>query len=103
MIAGRWTETQARAALDALEASGASVAAFAARTGVSAWRLYHWRARLIGPAATSFVEIKTAAPQGLGAGAFEVVLPRGFVVRVPADFDAVALQRLVAVLEADPC
>lgn len=33
---------------------------------------------------------------------FEVVLPRGRAIRVPAGFDAAALQRLVATLEA-PC
>ena len=38
-----------------------------------------------------------------GGGVLEVVVASGRVVPVPADFEARALQRLLAVLEADAC
>ena len=98
----RWTERQAREALGALDASGESVAAFAARAGVSAWRLYHWRARLSEQPA-AFVEVQPDAEPRGGGCVFEVVLRGGRVVRVPSEFDGGVLRRLVAVLEGDAC
>ena len=42
----RWTPQDARRVLDAREASGASVAAFARKTGLTVQRLSWWRKRL---------------------------------------------------------
>ena len=42
----RWTESEARAALSALDASSLSVIAFAQREGLDAQRLYSWRRKL---------------------------------------------------------
>jgi transposase-like protein len=96
----RWTEDDASAALAALERSGLSVACFADREGVDAQRLYKWRRRL-GPV-TDFVEVTPSASLALGAPrGFEVMLGSGRVVRVPESFDAEALRRLIAVLEAE--
>jgi hypothetical protein len=48
--------------------------------------------------------LPVSLPLSLGVP-IEVVHPRGHVIRVPAIFDAVALQRLLAVLDisAGPC
>ena len=45
---------------------------------------------------TTFVEV---TPPRRDQGHFEVVVGGGRVIRVPADFDAAALSRLVTVLE----
>lgn len=42
----RWTQKDARRVLDAYEASGESVAAFARKTGLTVQRLSWWRKRL---------------------------------------------------------
>jgi hypothetical protein len=38
-----------------------------------------------------------------GHAPFEVVLPSGVIVRVPASFDAGALERVLGVLRTDAC
>ena len=90
----------AREALGALEESGESLASFAKREGLSPERLYRWRAKLTKQA---FVEIQRGPVVPDGGGVLEVVVATGRVVRVPRDFDAVALRRLIAVLETDAC
>lgn len=97
---GRWTEREAREALSALEESGESLAAFARREGLSSERLYRWRAKLTKQA---FVEIQRGPVVTEDGGVLEVVVATGRVVRVPSNFNASALQRLLAVLEADVC
>lgn len=94
----RWTRREAGEVLAELERSGASLAAFARREGLSAERLYRWRARLTKTKAT-FVEIRPDAVVNRGGAALEVVLAGGRTLRVPSDFDEVALRRLIAVLE----
>lgn len=96
----RWSPATAAAALGALKESGESVAAFAARHGVDAHRLYDWRRRLRDggePSRTSFVEIvaRAAAPVPC---VFEVAMPGGEVVRVPSCFDDDSLHRLLAIV-----
>jgi transposase-like protein len=44
-----------------------------------------------------------SVPHNAVAPAFEVVLAGGRVLRVPVDFDATALRRLIATLEDRPC
>jgi transposase-like protein len=98
LIQRRWTVDVARAALSALADSGLSVAAFAAREGLDAQRLYGWRRRLGPPESVSpsFVEVTAAiAPM-------EIVLRSGHVVRLSPSFDAAALVRLLEVLEETP-
>jgi len=99
LIRRRWTVEVARAALSALAASGLSVAAFAAREGLDAQRLYGWRRRLGPPESVSpsFVEVTSAAVTPM-----EVVLRSGHVVRLSPSFDAAALVRLLEVLEQTP-
>ena len=98
--AQRWTEREARAALGALAESGESLASFAEREGLSAAKLYRWRARLSEPA---FVELRPEPRRTEESGVLEVVVGGGRVVRVPADFDADVLRRLLAVLEGGAC
>jgi len=93
----RWTADEAREVLAAHEGSGLSVAAFAARTGLQAQRLYAWRRQLAaesrgGPA---FVEVTPVVCERM-----EVVLRTGHVVRVPDAFQPESLRRLLEVLES---
>lgn len=75
------------------------------RHGIDENLFYHWvreirlrdERRPPSPAAR-FLPLKLSTP--VVAGTFEVVLARGRIVRVPAEFDAAALARLLAVLEA---
>jgi transposase len=103
----RWTEQDARHALAALERSGKAVAVFATQHGIDPQRLYAWRRRLGGAERTTFQELIVRPPPRISltddASAFELALPSGVVVRVPATFDASALERLLGVLEARAC
>ena len=94
----RWTSDEAREVLAAQEASGLSVAAFAAQAGLQAQRLYVWRRQLAaeGGGAPAFVEVTSAVAERM-----EVVLRTGHVVRVPNSFEPESLRRLLEVLEAD--
>ncbi len=103
------------------ERSGLSVAEFARRQGISPGSLGWWRhiarrraadersgpkarARVGLRAQADFVEVRVEREQGVDVmrGGFEVVVPGGCVVRVPAHFEAAALRRLLAALGA-PC
>ncbi len=100
--------------------SGLSAKEYAAETGLKASTLSYWKWRLKSeakpaPRSTSlakatarkqpqgrsltFVEV---APGAIAASLFEVELAHGVVVRVPMDFDADALGRLLAVVEQRP-
>ncbi len=102
--------------------SGLTAKEFAAETGLNAGTLAYWRWRLgqgerrqVGgtsarPAksAVTFVEVAAATPPSSGAmlaaaaatddAVIEVVLGNGIRIRVPAAFDASALERVVAVV-----
>jgi hypothetical protein len=104
--APRWTESQAREVIGALERSGKPVSVFAAENGLDPQRLYLWRRRFAAVAEgdnTRFREL-IVRPSATVSGAesegapFEVVLGSSVVVRVPASFDAGALVRLLDVL-----
>jgi len=94
----RWNANEARDVLAALARSGKSVSAFAAEHGLDPQRLYLWRRRLGKAEPTTFQEVivhRAEARHMPGpAGAFEVVLASGDVVRIPSSFDAAALARL---------
>lgn len=86
--------------------SGLSVREFASRVGINANTLANWRWRLqseerAAGVGADFVEVTDAvlSVAEVGAAPLEVVCRGGRVVRVPADFDAVALRRLVDALE----
>ena len=91
-------------------ASGLSAAEFALEIGVNARTLTYWKWKLgkaeprRAAARPEFVEVvapATARTSGeVSLDALEVVLVGGVVIRVPARFDADALRRVVAALEA---
>ena len=97
----RWTDVEARAALDALERSGLSTSEFAEREGLDLQRLDRWRRRLDVAAeavTASFVELERGSPSWV-----EVVLAQGRVLRVSESISPQVLRRLVHALEQDPC
>jgi transposase-like protein len=97
----RWTEDEARAVLTAQNASGLSVAAFAAREGLVPERVYYWRRRLEcsveATPAPVFVEVRPPAEREL----VEVLLRCGRVVRVTEAITPSVLRRLVDALDQD--
>jgi hypothetical protein len=88
----RWTEDHARLALRALERSGLSLAAFAARDGLDAQRLRNWRKRL--GTRPTFVEIAQREPEHV-----EIVLRSGRTLRVRATIERAVLASLIEALE----
>ncbi len=105
-----------RHTLEQFHASGLSVAAFCRLHHLPPGSLYAWRRTLADrdrQAAAAdlpqFVPVLLPAPAGTNdaPAAFELLLPQGRVLRVPASFDADSLRRLLAVLEqpgeAPPC
>jgi hypothetical protein len=88
--------------LEALERSGLSVARFAAQEGIEAQRVYRWRRRFPSGRSRSspvFIEVTPSVTKVGSGDRYEVVLTTGVVVRVPPEFDAGVLRRLVAALE----
>jgi hypothetical protein len=99
----RWTDADAQTILSALDASGLSVAAFAARERLDPQRLYFWRRRLDNASRDvarppAFIELRPAAERER----VEVLLRSGRVVRVAESIDGDVLRRLVDALEQDP-
>jgi hypothetical protein len=98
----RWTERDARAVLAALDRSGKTLAAFCAERGLDAQRMYYWRRRLAGGEGTTFQELIVRPVHDRSPGGdeepFEIQLPSGESIRVPARFEAAALARLLEVL-----
>ena len=88
------------------EASGSSLRAFALERGLSPWTLYGWRSRLkrsggegfpeVGGGDERFVAVEVVA----GAGAIEIVLSDGVVVRLPQEVGAGRLVELVRALRS---
>jgi transposase-like protein len=109
----RWRVPEARAALDALEASGLSVSAFAEQEGLDEERLYRWRRRFererkaepraVTPSATpAIVELRASTSPSPRRGEtlpVQIVLVSGVVLRVTETIDPARLARLVAALE----
>lgn len=101
----RWTITDARQAIAALETSGLSTKEFAEREGLELNRLYRWQRRLaqvpggVAPTTPQLLEIRTCRAEPV-----EIVLGSGRILRVSERVDTGALARLVAVLErGDGC
>ena len=90
-----------------LQRSGKAVSVFAAEHGLDPQCLYSWRCRLGKAERTTFTELIVRPPPGIsvtdGDAAFEIGLPAGGGVRVPASFSTAALERLLEVLRAGGC
>ena len=103
----RWTEQDARHALAALQRSGKPVGVFAAEHGLDPQRLHAWRRRLGKAEPATFQELIVRPSRRMSiidtSDPFEVALPSGVVVRVPASFNSAALGRLLEVLRARAC
>ena len=100
-----WRADDAATVLAAAAASGLSVAAFAARHGLRPQRLERWQRQLaaVQPVAETFVEVTLPPVVRPAAGAFEIVLHTGRIVRVGAGFNADELRRLLAVVDEASC
>ena len=110
---------QWRQLLQQWQRSGLTLAAFARNAGVTPGALSYWRRRFADEPtppprdepALSFVPVTLtdaaalATPPGAPATAasFEIALPDGIALRVPSDFDADALRRLIATLRGPRC
>lgn len=108
------TEAEWSALVAAWQRSGLSQRAFAERMGVTGAALSYWKRKLdrpacapdaVTPAAPTFVPVALApAPAPAPpTTSFEVLSPTGWRVRVPADFEAHALGRLLATLRGLAC
>lgn len=95
-------EQEMRSFLRRWESSGKSLRWFAEEEGVSYRRALYWRSKLapVDDAAgePGLVEVQLTAPV-VPSEPFEIHLAGGRRLRVPVDFDEVALQRLVRTLE----
>jgi transposase-like protein len=98
----RWSLDDARQVLAAMHSSGKSVAEFSAEHGLDAQRVYVWRRRLNTAIERrqSFEEVVVGGSgrRSVDVDAFEISLRSGHTLRVPASFDAFALERLLDVL-----
>lgn len=92
--------------------SGASIEAFAARERIDPKQLKWWRWKLRPAAlpapeapAPTFVPVHvvdSCSRRSEAGAALEIVLPNGWVLRVPAGFDAVELERVLAIATRGP-
>jgi hypothetical protein len=122
-------ELQWRERIEAWRRSGQTQQEFCRAHGLSAGSFSHWKAELVrreglralvraadaaaggdrherSPEALSWSEVRwpAGAAEVAGAGGgFEIVLPRGWSVRLGPRFEAECLRRLLSVLEERPC
>ena len=125
-------ELQWRERIEAWRRSGQTQQEFCRAHGLSAGSFSHWKAELVrreglrvsvraadaaaggaggdrrerSPEALSWSEVRwpAGAVEVAGAGGgFEIVLPRGWSVRLGPGFEAESLRRLLSVLEERPC
>jgi len=92
-------------ALDEIEQTGCTVAAYTRQRGFPSWKLYEElrRRRQCGrakaePVEPEFVSVRLT-PAGTSSVPFELVLEGGRTLRIPGTFDESSLQRLVRTLE----
>ncbi len=80
--------------------SGQSIAAFCREQKISQPSFFSWRRRLAATATPQFVSVSLAAPpqSELAPSEFEIRLPDGESIVVPAHFDESSLQRLLDVV-----
>jgi hypothetical protein len=87
------------------ERAGWSFPELSRRTGLPVWKLYWWHRRFEKPKAArrprrTFVPVQVVgAPRGEGPP-LEVITRSGVRIRVPADFQAEHLRRVIEALEA---
>ena len=97
----RWTETEARVAIEAFRASGLSAEEFGERHGLHPARVLRWAARLASaeghaPRLPVLLPVRVAAAE---PALVEIALGTR-IMRVPADLDEGQLARLVRAVES---
>ena len=88
------------------ERQGLTWAELSRRAGLPVWKLRWWQRRLSPKPGTrrptgSFVAVQVIEPSRADPAPLEIVTPSGFRLRVPADFDADHLRRIVRALETE--
>jgi|HubBroStandDraft_1064217.scaffolds.fasta_scaffold26143_3 hypothetical protein len=93
-------EAEWRLRLEAWDASGLSLRAFALREQLCLHSLCRWKKRLRGatPAMGAFARVVVERVSTTPAGSFELLVREGMSLRIPADFDEGSLARLVSLL-----
>jgi hypothetical protein len=93
-------EVEWRARLEAWDASGLSLRAFALREQLCLHSLCRWKKRLRGvmPAVGTFARVVVERVSTTPPVSFELLVREGMSLRIPADFDEVSLARLVSLL-----
>jgi transposase-like protein len=104
----RWTPKEARLVLAAQVESGESMAAFARRHGMGLARLYAWRQKVSGASDTGsaprLLPVRVVSGPGVASSpALEIVLERGWRIRVFETVDPLILERVIDVLERSRC
>jgi hypothetical protein len=92
-------EVEMRRLLAGIERRGESLYAFARRTDTPYQTLVYWRRRLRGLRRSSKPKFLEVRPIARPTDPFELVLPDGRMLRIPASFDRDALAQLLAALD----
>ena len=101
-----WSHVEARIALDAVSASGLTIAEFARTYAVSAQRLYVWQRRFAASAPRAriaeeplrFVELPAPTHARSTSAHYEIRFPSGEVLRVEGAVDVTELGALLTLL-----
>jgi transposase-like protein len=101
----RWSQSDARVVLDALERSGEPVRMFARRHGLDAQRIYKWRTRLADESAVASeradeIEFAPVVVTGLGRASAPVIMRIGEIELEVVEPDRVDPAWLAQVLAA---
>lgn len=102
----RWCEADARQVLSSWRASGLSLGAWCRREDVGYERVRRWRKQLEASPRRrgkppALLPVQVLEPTALGdARDFELELPGGLRLHVPAQFDEASLARLLRIVEA---
>jgi transposase len=96
-IEAKWRER-----LAAMDASGLKARAFALREGLTVSSVYAWQRRLRADGSLKLVPVLVRESRSPALSskpmALELVIDERVTIRVPSDFDAAALTRLLAVV-----
>lgn len=106
-LAQRWSEDEARDAIEAWRASGLGLDDFAAKNGLEVIRFQRWMAKMKGsskPAATEngprMLPVRIVDRARSESDAIELVLENGVRVRVRAGFDREVLAELISTVRS---
>jgi len=103
-LAQRWSEEEARDAIEAWQDSGLELDDFAAKNGLEVIRFQRWMAKLkhsaskpdVGERAPRMLPVRIVGSTTSEAEVMELVLENGVRVRVRSGFDPKALAELIS-------